>query len=92
MLRCLAILAVIADPIAIIRSAGSNSRLVPVSANSPQLGFGNNPGLGAVAAYEAYEAIVMLKGGKSPPLQIWTQFHVLKAEELDSCLQLASDS
>jgi len=69
-LRCLAVLAVIADPIAIIRSAGSDSRLVLVSADSSQLGFGNNSGLGAVVAYEAYEDTVMLKGGKSPPLQI----------------------
>ena len=89
-LRCLAILAVIADSNAIIESAGPNSRFVTVSADSSQLGFRDHPSLGAVAAYEAYEETAMLKVGKSAPLQFGTQFPVLRFDELDRCLQLAS--
>lgn len=89
-LRCLAILAVIAGSHAVIEPASPNSRFVTVSADNSQLGFRDHPSLGAVAAYEAYEETAMLKVGKSAPLQFGTQFPVLRVEELDRCLQLAS--
>lgn len=87
-LRCLAILAVIADSGATIEPAAN--RFIRVSADSSQLVFRDHPVMGAVAAYEAYEETAMLKVGKSPPLQFGSQFQPLRFEDLDRCLQLAS--
>lgn len=87
-LRCLAILAVIADTGAIIEPAAN--RFIRVSADSSQLVFRDHPVMGAVAAYEAYEATAMLKVGSSPPLEFGTHLQNMKFEDLDRCLQLAS--
>lgn len=87
-LRCLAILAVIADTGATIERAAN--RFIRVTADSSQLVFRDHPVMGAVAAYEAYEATAMLKVGDSPPLQFGTHLQTMKFEDLDRCLQLAS--
>ena len=89
-LRCLAILAVIADSNATIEMSGPGNRFPRVSADSSQLVFRDHPSLGTVAAYEAYEETAMLKVGGSPALQFGSQFPALKFEDLDRCLQLAS--
>lgn len=87
-LRCLAILAVIADTNATIEPA--SNRFIRVSADSSQLVFRDHPVMGAVAAYEAYEETAMLKVGNSRPLQFGNLFRPMAFEDLDRCLQLAS--
>lgn len=87
-LRCLAILAVIADTNATIEPA--SNRFIRVSADSSQLVFRDHPVMGAVAAYEAYEETAMLKVGDSRPLQFGNLFRPMRFEDLDRCLQLAS--
>lgn len=87
-LRCLAILAVIADTNATIEP--TSNRFIRVSADSSQLVFRDHPIMGAVAAYEAYEETAMLKVGESRPLQFGNLFRPMAFEDLDRCLQLAS--
>lgn len=87
-LRCLAILAVIADTNAIVEPM--SNRFVRVSADSSQLVFRDHPIMGAVAAYEAYEETAMLKMGDSRPLQFGNLVRPMAFEDLDRCLQLAS--
>lgn len=89
-LRCLAILAVIADTNASIELSGPGNRFPRVLADSSSLVFRDHPSLGTVAAYEAYEETAVLKVGDSPPLEFGSQFPALKFEDLDRCLQLAS--
>lgn len=89
-LRCLAILAVIADANATIEAAGPGNRFYRVITDSSQLVFRDHPALGTVAAYEAYEETAVLQVGDAPALQFGNPFPVLKFEDLDRCLQLAS--
>lgn len=86
-LRCLAILAVIADSNPKIER---QDRLLRVFADSSQLVFREHPSLGQVAAYEAYEATAILKMGEAPPLQFGSRFPALRVDDLDRCIQLAS--
>lgn len=89
-LRCLTILAVIADANASIDTSGPGDRFYRVSADSSQLVFRDHQALGTVAAYEAYEETAMLQVGDSPALQFGSSFPVMRFEDLDRCLQLAS--
>lgn len=87
-LRCLAILAVIADTNATIEPM--SNRFIRVSADSSQLVFRDHPILGPVAAYEAYEETALLKVGDSRGLQFGNLFRPMAFQDLDRCLQLAS--
>lgn len=90
-LRCLAILAVVADTNATIEKAGPGDRFVRVSADSSQLVFRDHPSLGTIAAYEAYQETTILKaGGDSSPVEFGGQFPQMSYRDLGRCLEFAS--
>lgn len=90
-LRCLAILAVVADTNATIETSGPGNRFFRLSTDSSQLVFRDHPSLGTIAVYEAYEETAILKAGDdSTPVEFGSQFPVMSYRDFDRCLQFAS--